>query len=151
MWAVVISISAVLERSTIRSDARRLPLPMSPKHLEIVATRVIDQTLRSLPEPVRSAAAGCLVEVERMESSALHEEELPDDLLGLFEGFSHGEEDHSGDPGNLPRIRLFLDNLWDYAGGDRSQFREEVRITLLHELGHYLGLNEQQVEALGLA
>lgn len=124
---------------------------MSPKHLEIMATRVIGQTMRRLPEPVRSAAAACLVEVERMESSALHEEELPEDLLGLFEGLAHGEEDPSANPENLPRIRLFLDNLWDYAGGDRTQFREEVRITLLHELGHYLGLNEHQVEELGLA
>ncbi len=124
---------------------------MSPQHLEIVATRVIDQTLRRLPEPIRSAAKGCVVEVERMESAAHLDEELPEDLLGLFEGLSHGEEDHSANPADLPRIRLFLDNLWDYAGGDRSQFREEVRITLLHELGHYLGLNEKQVEELGLA
>lgn len=124
---------------------------MSPKHLEIMATRVINQTMRSLPAPVRSAAAACLVEVEWMESSALHEEGLPEDLLGLFEGSPHGEDDHSASPENLPRIRLFLDNLWDYAGGDRPQFREEVRITLLHELGHYLGLNEHQVEELGLA
>ena len=29
--------------------------------------------------------------------------------------------------------------------------RDEVRITLLHELGHYLGLDEDQVTALGLA
>lgn len=30
-------------------------------------------------------------------------------------------------------------------------YRDEVRITLLHEPGHYLGLNEEQVAALGLA
>ena len=30
-------------------------------------------------------------------------------------------------------------------------FREEVKSTLLHELGHYLGLDEDQVEDLGLA
>jgi predicted Zn-dependent protease with MMP-like domain len=31
-----------------------------------------------------------------------------------------------------------------------TAFREEIRITLLHELGHYLGLNEAEVAALGL-
>jgi predicted Zn-dependent protease with MMP-like domain len=52
---------------------------------------------------------------------------------------------------DMPRIRLFLDNLWDYAEHDRETYREEVRITLLHELGHYLGLDEAAVTALGLA
>ena len=69
------------------------------------------------------------------------------------------KEDHGGslaDPEpetvpQLPRIRLFLDNLWEHAGRDRETFRDEVRVTLLHELGHYLGLDEDQVAELGLA
>ena len=52
---------------------------------------------------------------------------------------------------DFPRIRLFLDNLWDFSGEDMAAFREEVKTTLLHELGHYLGLDEDQVEALRLA
>ena len=51
----------------------------------------------------------------------------------------------------MPRIRLFLDNLWEDCDRDLETFRDEVRITLLHELGHYLGLDEDQVAALGLA
>jgi predicted Zn-dependent protease with MMP-like domain len=124
---------------------------MSPKHLETVAAAVIGQTLRRLPETIRSAAESCLVEVEWMGSGVVEEEGLPEDLLGLFEGCSHGEDHHADHLGDLPRIRLFLDNLWEYAERDRVRFREEVRITLLHELGHYLGLDEQQVEELGLA
>jgi predicted Zn-dependent protease with MMP-like domain len=50
----------------------------------------------------------------------------------------------------LPRIRLFLDNLWDHSEGDLRRFRDELRITLLHELGHFLGLDEEQVANLGL-
>jgi predicted Zn-dependent protease with MMP-like domain len=151
IWEVEISTSVALERFTIHSDTCHLPQKMSPKHLETVASAVIGQTMRRLPDSIRSAAGECLVEVAWMESSALNEEGLSDDLLGLFEGCTHGEDHHAASLGDLPRIRLFLDNLWGYAGRDRVQFREEVRITLLHELGHYLGLNEQQVEALGLA
>ncbi len=151
IWEVEISTSVALGRFTIRSDTRHLLLAMSPNHLETVASVVIGQTMRCLPDSIRSAAGECLVEVAWMESAALNEEGLSDDLLGLFEGCSHGEDRHAASLGDLPRIRLFLDNLWDYAGRDRARFREEVRITLLHELGHYLGLNEQQVEELGLA
>jgi predicted Zn-dependent protease with MMP-like domain len=48
---------------------------------------------------------------------------------------------------------LFLENLWlmiEEEGGDERDFRFEVRTTLLHELGHYLGLNEEDLEERGL-
>ena len=77
-------------------------------------------------------------------------EDLEQDLLGLFEGRTHADE-ASEMIADMPRIRLFLDNLWDYAEHDRETFREEIRITLLHELGHFLGLDEAGVAALGLA
>ncbi|MBL9177132.1 MAG: metallopeptidase family protein [Verrucomicrobiaceae bacterium] len=39
--------------------------------------------------------------------------------------------------------------MWDDCDGDLKMYRDEVRIMLLHELGHYLGLDEEQVAALG--
>lgn len=123
---------------------------MSPRHLENLASAVIQQTLSRLPDDIREAAESCLIESVMMAEALEHEPDLTDDLLGLFEGQSHAEALHAAEPGDLPRIRLFLDNLWDYADRDRATFREEVRVTLLHELGHYLGLDEDQVEALGL-
>ena len=48
-------------------------------------------------------------------------------------------------------ITRFLDNLWEFSERDRDTYREEVRLTLLHELGHFLGLDEDQVAARGLA
>lgn len=123
---------------------------MKDRHLETIAAAVISQTMRQLPESIRSAAQSCVVETVLMADSLQDDETLDDDLLGLFEGRSHGEAE-SEFPVDLPRIRLFLDNLWDYSGRDRATYRQEVRLTLLHELGHYLGLDEAQVEALGLA
>ena len=49
-----------------------------------------------------------------------------------------------------PQILLFLANIWDYAGGAEPAFREEVRVTYLHELGHYLGWDESDLEVRGL-
>jgi predicted Zn-dependent protease with MMP-like domain len=42
-----------------------------------------------------------------------------------------------------PEILIFLVNIMDEAEGDWDRFRQEVRTTLLHEIGHYLGLDEE--------
>jgi len=68
------------------------------------------------------------------------------DQLGLFEGAEYGDTSLP-DP---PRIVLWLENLWDYAGRDPEIYREEIAITLLHEIGHYLGWDENQIEQRGL-
>ncbi len=123
---------------------------MSPEQLVTLADSVIEQTMATLPEPIRRAAEACVIQSAFMMDTRVDEEGIDDELLGLFEGFSLQE----GPPETaeqLPRIRLFVDNLWDYSEGDRHLFREEVRTTLLHELGHFLGFDEDQVAALGLA
>jgi predicted Zn-dependent protease with MMP-like domain len=56
----------------------------------------------------------------------------------------------SGSWGALPAtIQLFRCNLARVAS-DREELLEEVRVTLLHEIGHYLGLDEDDLEARGL-
>jgi predicted Zn-dependent protease with MMP-like domain len=115
-----------------------------------VSHTVIAGTRRRLPEPIRRAAEACVTVTELMTDCLDADETIDEDLLGLFEGCSLADGEPEV-PGQLPRIRLFLDNLWDHAGGDMSVFREEVHITWLHELGHYLGLDEDEVAALGLA
>ena len=44
-------------------------------------------------------------------------------------------------------IILFLENLWDFAEGDAAVFRDEARITYLHELGHFFGWDEEDLAA----
>ncbi len=117
---------------------------------ELMATRVIDHVLASLPKDLAEEAAKCAIELCTMNKCARDEPGLEDDLLGLFEGHArHDPEPQSAE--ELPRIRLFLDNLWEFANADPRIFKAEVRTTLLHELGHFLGLDEDGVEALGLA
>ncbi|MFO8026705.1 MAG: metallopeptidase family protein [Opitutales bacterium] len=72
-----------------------------------------------------------------------------DDLLGLFSGEAMHERGETLLPAP-PQIHLYLSNIWDEARQDPVAFREEVRITLLHELGHYLGWNEEDMERYGI-
>jgi predicted Zn-dependent protease with MMP-like domain len=123
---------------------------MRPERLEELAQRVVRVTMHHLPERIKTAVRPCRIELEWIDDCIAAGEDLPgDDLLGLFEGASLSDPTPD-DLDSLPQIRLFLDSLWDYAEGDPEIFRQEVRITLLHELGHYLGLNEDQVANMGL-
>jgi predicted Zn-dependent protease with MMP-like domain len=98
------------------------------------------ELLRTLPEPLKKKARGIQVVCEPTPSPALRRSGVEPDTLGLFEGDSL-RDDPSGAP-LPPRMILFLDNLRAEASGQTARFRDEVRITLLHELGHYLGFEE---------
>ena len=77
----------------------------------------------------------------------MDEDEL---LLGLYQGTPLTER-HVEDNGRLPdAITLFKEDIEDVSES-REQLVEEVRVTLLHELGHYFGLDEDDLERLGYA
>ena len=73
-------------------------------------------------------------------------------LLGLFEWPTCIEAGGLIEGGWFaPVIRLYVANLRAEAKDNPARFRREVRMTLLHELGHYLGLEEDDLERRGLA
>lgn len=122
---------------------------MRVERLHVIAARVVDHAMKSLPPKIREAAQACVIDSVLMADARADGEDLEPDLLGVFEGCSRADP-LPETAEDLPRIRLFLDNLWDYSGGRLDVFRSEVRTTLLHELAHYLGLDEAQVEEMGL-
>jgi len=122
---------------------------MPSRKLLTLAENEVERVLSRLPADVLAAAAECPVWYEEMEEALETGEDVPEDVLGLFEGSSRLDP-VPGSPEDMPRIRLFLDSLWDFAEGDERTYRKEVRTTYLHELGHYLGWDEEQVAALGL-
>jgi len=67
--------------------------------------------------------------------------------LGLFTGAEFVDEGSAPLP---PQIILFLENLWELAAGDEAVYGEEVHTTFLHELGHYFGLDEDDLIQRGL-
>ena len=107
--------------------------------------------LAALPSDLRGCIANLAITLDPYPRPDEEIEEGDDEaLLGLFVGPSYGEAEQDNDP--MPSaIRLFVENLRDEAEDDPERFRQEVRTTLLHELGHYLGLDEDELEKRGLA
>jgi len=115
-----------------------------------LARPVVAAAERRLPAEVRTVAAQVPVCYESTPNAGILAEGWEPDLLGLFVGHEHGGELRSDGAPLPPQILLFLDNLWDYAEGDETAFRDEVRLTYLHELGHYLGWDEDEIARRGL-
>lgn len=123
---------------------------MTPPWTELLeaARGEVAETLESLPAEVRAVARPLPVVYERRPNRGLVEDGLDPDLLGLFVGDPRAEE---GQGSILPaQILLFLENLWEFAEADWDLFLDEVQTTYLHELGHYLGLDEIDLEERGL-
>ncbi len=119
---------------------------MEPERLAELAEEQIERTLAELPGEIADAVSGVPVFVEELPSRDDIAGGIGADWLGLFEGEVVGRADWM----QPPRIRIWTRNIWMYCGGREKHFREEVRVTLLHEIGHFLGLDEAGVKRLGL-
>ncbi len=109
-----------------------------------MAEQEIAQIVKVLPDEIRAHAMNCPISFETKPAAGSGDEEL----LGVFEGASLLDEACAD---NLPRIRLFVENIWEYVEMDEQDYLDEVGTTFLHELGHYLGWNEDEIAERGLA
>ncbi len=122
---------------------------MKLARLTELAAATVAATQRTLPPEIRPLARAVPVHYEARPHASVLAEGFTPDILGLFTGSPHGTElDH--DQPAPPEILLYLENLWEFAEGDPAGFRAETRLTYLHELGHYLGWDEEELTARGL-
>ncbi|MBP7142945.1 MAG: metallopeptidase family protein [Opitutaceae bacterium] len=122
---------------------------MTFRELTALAESTVSSIQQKLPEALRSLAQGLPVVYHDWPSDEILGEEFDPDILGMFVGAPYGSD--TGAPAELPpHILLFLENLWDCAEGNHGLFAREVKLTYLHELGHYLGWDEDEVAARGL-
>ena len=119
------------------------------EQLERRVGEVVRRVIAELPPDLRTLTERVPVFCEWEMAGHWLEEGVADDSMGLFSGPALNEPT---DPDCLesPSITFFLAELWDYCGEDLPTFDEEVRITYIHEFGHYLGLDESELEARGL-
>ena len=119
------------------------------KRLVEIAQEETGTVLEELPEPLREQTRDLLITYEQHPDRRSVSEGIEPDTMGLFVGRTYAEENTSLDP-VPPSILLFLDNIWDEAEHDEDLYRDEVRTTVLHELGHFLGLEESDLDERGL-
>ena len=129
-------------------ESRSCETSYSHKELLILAEKTVAQCQEELPEELRKKAQHLPVILEKAPNHRQRDGSEEKDLLGLFCGIPY--QDEPGDTPTPPSVHLFLENLWDFCGEDERTFSEEVRITYLHELGHYLGLEEKELQSRGL-
>lgn len=113
-----------------------------PRRLRRVR-RVIEATLEDLPAPLKEA-------LERSGAVVVLMDEPPEDVgpdtFGTFSGATYYEtESPFAMPSEPPAIELYLSAFADLAGDPRV-LDDEVRLTVLHEIGHFLGFTEEQLE-----
>jgi len=141
------------EADRLFAEAHRLapedfPLPtrLSAEDFKVM----LDKVLASLPRVIRDAVleVPVLVEPKPAREVAEHEPAINPEVLGLFVGTPVGQKLRGGSGyGNV--VLLFQKNL-ERAGRSRQEVSKEMKITLLHEYGHYLGFDEEELEHLGL-
>ena len=117
---------------------------------------LVDTALRKLPRAFREKLANIAVVVEDWADEQTLEEmgiEPPDTLYGLYRGVDITRRDSSY--GNvLPdTIHIYQgpieEDCTDEAGhADEAEMAELVRETVIHELGHYFGLDDETMERI---
>jgi predicted Zn-dependent protease with MMP-like domain len=114
--------------------------------------KVVAQVLDRLPRHFREQLRNVEFVVERRPSAELLRSEgldpRMDTLYGLYQGVPLPDRS-SLDPPLLPdKISIFAEPLLrDFA--DPEELRDEIRLTVLHEIAHYFGMDEEEVEDLG--
>lgn len=118
-----------------------LNLTVKLREFEQVVDRVLDQ----LPPWVIEKIDNLIIVVEEQPTK---EQDPHQDLLGLYEGISLLER--TGDYwGGLPdKITIFRQPHLQ-LGLERPELEAEIRRTLLHELAHHLGSDDDRLEELG--
>ncbi len=113
---------------------------------------LVDRAVSGIPRPFRDVlgteVALVIADDPTPEQLAENGLEADDTMYGLYEGVPRSEwgADWSPFPTKITLFRLPLEE--DFP--DPDDLADEVRITVLHELAHYLGIDEDRMEHLGI-
>jgi predicted Zn-dependent protease with MMP-like domain len=112
--------------------------------------RLVADALATVPRRFRNALQNLVILVEDEPSRELLKEmeiEPPDTLLGLYQGTPLPER-HWGHGNVLPdRVLLFQGPL-ERTSTDEDDLVVAIGETLIHEIGHYFGLSEEEIQEI---
>ncbi len=123
-----------------------LPVDEGAFRAEVVAA------VAALPDEERRALQAVPVEIQDLPDTSdllAVDPPLSPSILGLFRGPSEGEECTDADGPRCRAIVFYRRNLLRFAR-DRRELSQQVRVTLLHELGHLHGESDDELRERGL-
>lgn len=114
--------------------------------------QAVEAALAEIPPEFQPYLENVIIEVhDRPDARLMREHGVPDDLLGLYVGQPLDEKGPDMIHTVLPdRILVFRDNLCAMCT-TREELIEEIRVTVLHEVGHHFGMDEDRLDELGYA
>jgi predicted Zn-dependent protease with MMP-like domain len=116
-------------------------MEMEPERFDAL----VDQALDGIPDELASLVRNVVVLVEDEPP-----EDEPDDLLGLYDGVALTDRDGTLGVELPDRIFIFRGPLLDLCA-DEAELVEEVRITVVHEVAHHFGIDDDRLHDLGYA
>jgi predicted Zn-dependent protease with MMP-like domain len=130
-------------------DPCHYPLPVEMD--EVVFRQAAAAALDNLPRSIRAYVENVPVLVEDYpDPDLLAAENISPQILGLYLGIPSTAAEVTQQPQDITRVILFKKNL-EKVCRDRDDLVEQIQITVRHEVGHHLGLSEEDLERLGLA
>jgi predicted Zn-dependent protease with MMP-like domain len=110
-------------------------------------TKVVEEALDSLPQEFRSRIRNVAVLVEDMPPNqpSPHSGQQRRLLLGLFHGVPTTKKSIFDLPTGPDHIVLYQKNI-EAVCSSEAGVRKQIRLTVIHELGHYFGMDENQLK-----
>ena len=112
---------------------------------------LVHQAIQELPQEFKDKLNNIAVIVEDYPSAELLDRmEVPDDetLFGLYEGVPLTERGHFEAPLYPDRILIFQGPIEEECDSP-DEIKDEVRITLVHEIAHFFGIDDDALERMG--
>jgi len=125
--------------------ARSIP----PSLADIEAT--VHRALKTIPEPFRRHLRDVVIRVEDFPDGETEREmelETPFDLLGLYRGVSLQHKSTLYTQDDVDMIYLYRRPILDYWCETGEDLTHIVRHVLIHEVGHHLGLSDEDMERI---
>jgi predicted Zn-dependent protease with MMP-like domain len=138
------------------ADAHRLDPERYGESIELEEEEFLEiaqEAVGELDKEIREVLEDTAFFVQPIPSDELLKDSDPPldpQLLGLFAGHNLLERTVH-DSGRLPNTMYLFQRNLERAVSSREELEEEIRITVLHEIGHHLGWDEEELEERGLA
>jgi predicted Zn-dependent protease with MMP-like domain len=102
---------------------------------------LVAEALDSIPEDLGRRIDNVVVQVE---------EDSPEGLLGLYEGIPLTERDDYGGLAMPDQITIFRRPILAESASE-AEVVEQVRVTVIHEVAHHFGIDDDRLDELGWA